>query len=483
MRDLNPNRKRKLLFGGATAASQYEGAWQVGGKGMDTQDCRPYLPRTSNATTSTRLLNWEAIKTAKENTKLTYPFRKASDGFHHLEEDIDLLGELGLDVYRMSISWARLYPRGDEEKPNQAGIEYYDRVFKRLHNLGIKVFVTMNHYALPLYLVEHYGGWCNRKLIEFYCRFAKTVFENWGKYIDYYLPFNEINAGYFSPYNGVGLVRDGDESYNQSKVFMSLHHQFVTSAKVIEMGHKMVRGQFGCMVSCFCYYPYSCRPEDNLKMVLEENVNTWFCMDVLARGEYPSYMHKFFEKRGIDFEITDEDLSVLKENTADFVSFSYYQSSVSTVEEMEKTAGNLVVTTKNPYLKATEWGWQIDPIGLRVTLNKVYDRYQKPVFISENGLGYRDIFEDGTVHDEYRIEYLKQHFEQIKLAVEDGVDCLGYIMWGIIDIVSAGSCEMNKRYGVIYVDADNEGNGTYKRYKKDSFEWYKKFMKENREGK
>lgn len=474
--------QRKILWGGATAASQYEGGWNEGGKGLDTQDCRPYLKRTSNATTTTRLLTKDVVAQAKVSNESFYPFRKGSDGYHRTEEDIALLKELGLDIYRFSISWSRLFPNGDELKPNQEGIRYYDKIIKSLHDAGIKIFLTMNHYAIPLHLVEAYGGWTNRKLIDFYVRFAKTVFENWGEYIDYYLPFNEINAGYFSPYNGVGLIKPENEAYDQSLVFQSLHHQFVASAKVIELGHSMVRGQFGCMVACFCYYPYSCSPEDNMKMVTEENTNTWFCADVLTRGKYPSYMTRFFEERGIEFEITKEDEELLFNNTADFVSFSYYQSSVVSCEEKEKTAGNLVVSTKNPYLKATEWGWQIDPIGLRVTLNKVYDRYQKPVFISENGMGNRDVLEpDFTVHDDYRIEYLKEHFEQIEEAIKDGVDLIGYIMWGIIDIVSAGSCEMEKRYGVVYVDADNLGNGTYNRYKKDSFAWYQNFIKEKRE--
>lgn len=475
---------KKILWGGATAASQYEGGWNENGKGMDTQDCRPYIKRTSNATTTTRLLTKEVIEQAKKSTDHFYPFRKGSDGYHHLDEDIELLKELGLDVYRFSISWARLFPKGDEEQPNEEGIAYYDQIIKKVHAAGIKIFLTMNHYALPLYLVEKYGGWTNRKLIEFYVRFARTIFEKWGEYIDYYLPFNEINAGYFSPYNGVGLLKPETKPYDQSLVFQSLHHQFVASAKVIELGHSMVRGKFGCMVACFCYYPYSCSPEDNMKMVMEENTNTWFCSDVLTRGKYPSYMTRFFEERNIAFEITEEDELLLANNTADFVSFSYYQSSVVSCEEKEKTAGNLVVSTKNPYLKATEWGWQIDPIGLRITLNKVYDRYQKPIFISENGLGSKDVLEtDLSIHDKYRIDYLSKHFEQIEEALKDGVDLLGYIMWGIIDIVSAGSCEMEKRYGVVYVDADNLGNGTYQRYKKDSFIWYKEFMKRKREEK
>lgn len=476
---------KKILWGGATASSQYEGGWQEGGKGMDTQDCRSYQKRTSNATTATRLLDRNAIEKAKSDTENFYPFREGSRGYYHTVEDIGLLKELGIDIYRLSISWARLYPCGDEAEPNPEGTRYYNEVFEEIRKAGMKVFLTMTHYAVPLHLVEKYGGWKNRTLIDLYVRYCRTIFENWGEYIAYYLPFNEINAGYFSPFNGVALVKENDAPYDLSEVFQSLHHQFVASARVIALGRKMkVKGLFGCMVACFCYYPYSCKPEDNMKAIEEENRNTWFCADVLTRGYYPSYMHRFFEEKNVKLHITEEDKQILSAYTADFVSFSYYQSSVTSCQEKEKTAGNLVATVKNPYLKATDWGWQIDPVGLRVTLNRVYDRYQKPVFISENGLGTTDVLEqDGKIHDAYRIAYLKEHFEQIKEAQKDGVDVLGYIMWGVIDIVSAGSCEMEKRYGVIYVDADNTGHGSYKRYKKDSFYWYQQFMEDERKRK
>ena len=442
---------KDILWGGATASSQYEGGYKEGGKGLDTQDCRPYLKRT---------------------------FRQGSDGYHHIDEDIALLKELGIDIYRFSISWARLYPHGDEETPNEEGIKFYDHIFKEVHQAGMKIFLTMNHYAVPLFLVEHYGGWTNRKLIEFYERFATVVFENWGEYIDYFLPFNEINAGYFSPYNGVGLVKEKDQPYNQTLVFQSLHHQFVASAKTIKIAKKLSpKSQSGCMVACFCYYPLTSTPEDNLKAVRDEEIHQWFAVDILANGHYPSYMDRFFRENDIHLTITEEDKELLKKYSCDFVSFSYYSSSIATCkEDGQQTAGNLVVSTKNPHLKASDWGWQIDPVGLRIMLNKMYDRTQKPVFVCENGLGAHDIMEDGFVHDPYRIEYLEQHFKQIDEAIDDGVDVIGYIMWGVIDIVSAGSCEMEKRYGVVYVDADNLGNGTYKRYKKDSFKWYHDFI-------
>lgn len=474
-------KQSNVLFGGATANSQYEGSYNVGNKGLDTQDLRPYIPRDSNATTSTRLLNKKVVENAKKSIETnSYPFRNGSKGYEFCDEDLSLLKELGLHVYRFSINWARLFPNGDDENINLDGVKYYDKIIKSIHNAGIKIFLTMNHFCYPINFIEKYGGWKNRKSVDLYLKYAKTVFELWGEYIDFYLPFNEINAGYFSPYNGVGLIKEDDEDYNLSDVFQSLHHQFVASAKVIELGKKMVKGKFGCMAACFCYYPYSCRPEDNLKYVKDEEVYQWFCLDVLSRGKYPSYMKRFFNENNVKIDVLDDDLVCLENNTADFVSFSYYQSSVVSTSERELTAGNLVVTVKNPYLKATDWGWQIDPIGLRITLNKVYDRYQKPVFISENGLGYKDVLENGKIHDQYRIDYLKEHIEQIDEAVKDGVDVIGYIMWGIIDIVSAGSCEMEKRYGVVFVNGDNNGNGDYARIKKDSFEWYKNLLKERK---
>ncbi|MCT7721674.1 MAG: glycoside hydrolase family 1 protein [Lactobacillus crispatus] len=472
-----------ILWGGATSASQYEGGF-YDGKGMDTQDCRPYLPRTSNATTATRLLTQKQINEAKKkDCSYFYPFRVGTKGYEYGLEDVKLLKDLHLDIYRLSISWSRLFPTGEETTPNPKGVEYYDKILNELHKAGIKIFLTINHYAIPLNLVEKYGGWTSKKTVEAYLRLSTFLLKKWGNIVDYWLPINEINAGYFSPFNGVGLIKPEDSNYSYNDIFLSLHNQFLASAATIKKGHELhVKGKFGAMVSCFCYYPLTPKPEDNLELVKDEEINQWYCMDILAKGYYPYYAKPFFEKHNINFKISDEDRKLLKENTCDFVSFSYYDSSICTVKEnSEQTAGNLVVTTKNPYLKATEWGWQIDPIGLRTTLHKIYDRYNKPVIISENGLGARDkLTSDNKVHDQYRIDYFKQHFDQIIKAKEEGVDVVAYIAWGIIDIVSAGSCEMDKRYGVIYVDADNNGHGSYKRYKKDSFYWYRDFIDSNK---
>lgn len=467
------------MWGGATAASQYEGGFDKK-KGIDTQDCRPYLPRNSNATMQTRLLTKQVIQESKdEESKLYYPFRVGTKGYEYVEEDLNLLKELGIQIYRFSLSWARLFPKGIEEKPDMEGVQYYDQIFEFCKQNNIKIFLTMNHYAVPLYLVENYGGWTNRNMIRYYLNFANFVFERWGSYVDYWLPFNEINAGYFSPYNGTGLIKPESEGYDMQKVFESLHHQFVANAKTIQLAKKLkVSGEFGAMISCFCYYPFTPKPEDNFKLVKEEQVNQWFCSDVLMKGKYPYYMDDFFEKNKVNLNITKDDKKVLSEFPCEFISFSYYSSSVVTTEEVEKTAGNLVITTKNPYLQASEWGWQIDAIGLRTTLNKVYDRYNCPVIIAENGFGAKDVLEKEQVHDLYRINYFDSHFNEIiKAEKEDKVDIRAYIAWGIIDIVSAGSCEMDKRYGGIYVDGDNEGNGTYRRYKKDSFYWYQDFIK------
>lgn len=466
----------KILWGGATSASQYEGRWDYQ-EGWDTQDCRPYLPRTETSTTKTRLLSNSDLKDA-QNSSDFFPFRVGSKGIQHLEEDLILLLELGIDIYRLSISWSRLFPDNNDSEPSPEGLAYYDKIISFLNHHGIKIFLTMNHYALPLRFINQYGGWQNREVISEYLKLAKTIFSHWGDKIDYYLPFNEINAGYFSPFNGLGVLRE-QGCYDYQEIFQALHHQFIASAQAIELGRCMgVKGRFGCMIACFCYYPLTPRPEDNLRLVREEQVNQWFCMDVLAHGRYPYYMQGFFQQHNVQLTFLPEDLQLLRENTADFVSFSYYSSSICTIDETsEQLAGNLVVTQKNPYLQASDWGWQIDPIGLRTTLHKVYDRYQKPVIISENGLGAHDtLTEEKQIHDDYRIQYFKEHFKEILESEKENVPIEAYMAWGIIDLVSAGSCEMEKRYGVVYVDADNYGKGTYNRYKKDSYYWYQEFL-------
>ena len=478
---------KDFLWGGATAASQVEGAFDQGGKGLDTQDCRPgnaHLPSSERRLKENKRMSTAKFLAALQcKDKGIYPFRWGSDEYDHYQEDIALFAELGMKIYRLSISWALIYPNGDEEQPNQEGLDYYRRLFAECKKYNMKIMVTMLHYAIPVHLVLAYGGWKNRKTINFYCRYAKTLFENFGDVVDYWLPFNEINAGKFNPYNGIAIIEDQEEHYEQT-IQQCLHHQFIANARTVKMAHEMIPGsKVGCMIARFCHYPATCRPEDVMQQIHDEQYSNWFYTDVMARGYYPEYMDRYFAAKDIQVHMEPGDEELLRENTVDYVAFSYYFTQVSTTDAAwEKTDGNLVVAAKNPYLKASEWGWQKDATGLRITLNQVYDRYHLPLFVAENGLGAIDTPDaDGAIHDPYRIEYLRDHVKAMKEAIIDGVDLIGYTTWGIIDLVSCGTIEMSKRYGVIYVDCDDFGNGTFKRSKKDSFYWYQRCIESNGE--
>lgn len=483
---MNKGFPKDFLWGGATAASQVEGAFNEGNKGLDTQDVKPqyaHLTRAQKNDWTYKQMTSQKYEDGKKCKDVgIYPFRFGSDQYHRYKEDIALFAEMGMKVYRLSISWARIYPNGDDEYPNQEGIQYYKNVFNECKKYGIKVFVTILHYAIPCNLVDTYGGWKNRKVIDFYVKYAKTLFENFKDDVDYWLPFNEFNAGRFNPYNGCALIKDREEHYDQS-VYQSLHHQFIANALTVKLAHEMIPGsKVGCMIARFCHYAATCNPADQLTQLHDEQYTNWFYTDVMVRGKYPKYMERHFAQRGVKVHFEPGDEEILAMYPVDFVSFSYYFTQVSTASEgWETTDGNLVIANKNPYLESSEWGWQKDATGLRITLNQIYDRYQKPLFVAENGLGAVDTVEDNQVHDPYRIAYLKDHVMAMKDAVEDGVELIGYTMWGIIDLVSCGSIEMSKRYGVIYVDADDEGNGTFNRLRKDSFYWYKKCIASNGE--
>lgn len=470
---------KDFLWGGAIAASQADGAYLEGGKGLDTQDLRYFdaswdkEKRTENRNINMITERFNEALVAKDITN--YPFRWGIDFYNKYKEDLALFEELRLKIFRTSINWARIFPNGDDETPNEEGLQYYIDLFDECHKRGIKVFATILHYNIPVNLVTKYGGWKNRKLVDFYLKYATTLFKRIGNRVDYWLPFNEINCAKFNPYNGCCLIKDQEEDY-ESAIFQCLHHQFIANALTIKAAHEILPGsKVGGMIARFTTYPATCKPADVMQAILDENYKNYFYTDVMARGKYPSYTQRMFEESNIKIVKEDGDDEILKNNTVDFIAFSYYMSMVATTDEnYEKSSGNLVSGNKNPYLKASDWGWQIDPEGLRISLNDMYDRYQLPIFIAENGLGAYDTLEDGQVHDNYRIDYLRQHIEQMGEAIKDGVDLIGYTMWGIIDIVSCGTIEMSKRYGVIYVDRDEEGKGSNKRYRKDSFYWYKK---------
>lgn len=476
-----------FLWGGAIAASQADGGYNEGNKGLDTQDLRYFDSAwTKEERDYNRNINMtsERFETALNSEDIThYPFRWAIDFYHHYKEDIALFAEMGMKIFRTSICWSRIFPNGDDEKPNEEGLQYYIDMFDECHKYGIKVFATILHYNIPVNLVTKYGGWKNREVIDFYVKYCKTLYERIGNRVDYWLPFNEINCSKFNPYNGCCLIKDQEEDY-ESAIFQCAHHQFVANALAIKEGHEMLPGsKFGGMIARFTTYPATCKPDDVMQMILDENYKNYFYTDVMARGKYPSYADRMFEENNIHIEKMAGDDELIAENTVDYLAFSYYMSMVaSTDPNYPKTGGNLVSGNKNPYLQASDWGWQIDPVGLRISLNDMYDRYQLPLFIAENGLGAKDVLNaDGTINDNYRIDYLRKHVEQMKEAIKDGVDLIGYTMWGIIDIISCGTIEMTKRYGVIYVDQDEKGNGSNKRYKKDSFYWYKKCIKSNGE--
>jgi 6-phospho-beta-glucosidase len=468
-----------FYWGGATAANQVEGAWTEGGKGKSVSDVM--------ALGSHKKLRKICLD---DNDTEIFPSEKASDFYHHFKEDIALFAEMGFKMYRFSIAWTRIFPNGDEEYPNEEGLKFYDSVFEELKKYNIEPLVTISHNELPLNLAKKFNGWASREMIDCYLKLCKVLFNRYKDYVTYWIPFNEINnlTLPIAMYMHGGIILDGMKAFgdgvdNPQLRYQALHHVFVAAAEAVKLGKSInPNNQFGTMICHITMYPLTCQPEDILLTQREDLIRNCFCSDVQLFGEYPYYQMKYFEEQNISIDITDEDKKILKENKHDFYSFSYYMSVCRSSDlNADQTSGNIMGGARNPYLNETEWDWQIDPIGLRYTLNKVYDRYRVSVMITENGLGATDVLEDGHVHDAYRIEYLKMHVEQMLEAINDGVDLIAYTPWGCIDLVSCSTGEMSKRYGFIYVDSDNFGNGTFNRYKKDSFYWYKKVITSNGE--
>ena len=465
-----------FLWGGACAANQFEGAWDVDGKGPSVPDMC-----TNGSHTSPK---W--VTTGIRPDRL-YPSHEAIDFYHHYEEDIALFAEMGFKTFRTSINWTRIFPNGWEKEPNEKGLEFYDRVFDCCKKHGIEPLVTISHYELPYALVEKYNGWASRELIEFYMNYCKAIFERYKDKVKYWLTFNEINMLLHMPFMGAGILFEEGENPEEVK-YRAAHYELVASAKAVQLAHKLMPGSMvGCMLAAGQYYPFTCNPND-VYAAMEADRDNYFFIDAQARGAYPVWAWKRMERAGIHLDCTEDDLAQIKAGAVDFISFSYYSSRCTsadpeTVEKYKKPGNAAILSLQNPYLSASEWGWQIDPVGLRVTLNTLYDRYQKPLFIVENGLGAVDKVEaDGSIHDPYRIDYMRKHIVEMEKAVnEDGLPLLGYTMWGPIDIVSASTGEMKKRYGFIYVDKDNEGNGTLARSKKKSFDWYKHVIETNGE--
>lgn len=460
---------KEFLWGGATAANQCEGAWNEDGKGASIQD---YMPHG--------IMQGPSEVIDEHNLKL-----KGIDLYHHYKEDIALFAEMGFKVYRMSIAWSRIFPNGDDEKPNEKGLEFYDNVFDECKKYGIEPLVTLSHYETPYHLAKKYDGWKSRDLIGFYEKYVRTVFTRYKGKVHYWITFNEINSIWHFPLMGAGILTPKN-LLNAQDLYQAAHHELVASALATKIGHEIdSENKIGCMVLGLTSYPRTCNPDDVIA-TMEESKRGYFFTDIHMRGYYPSYALKMMEKEGVVLDATDEDLEILK-NTCDFLSFSYYMSKciASNPEQYEKGKGNLTTGVKNPYLQESQWGWQIDPKGLRYLLNTYYDRYQKPLFIVENGLGAKDTLlseeKDGYwVEDDYRIQYMNDHLTQVSKTInDDGVEVMGYTSWGCIDLISASTAEMKKRYGFIYVDRNNDGTGSFKRYKKKSFYWYKKVIETN----
>lgn len=461
---------KKFLWGGATAANQCEGAWQEGGKGLSTNDVIP-AGADRFAVISGR------IAVHEPDAGHSYPAHEAIDFYHHYKEDIQMMAEMGFKCFRMSISWTRIFPNGDEEKPNEDGLAFYDRVFDECRKYGMEPLVSIVHFDAPMHLVETIGSWKSRSMIDHFLRYCKVLFERYKDRVKYWLTINEINMLLAFPFMAAGIRFEPGENEEQVK-YQAAHHELVASALAVKMGHEMMpEAMIGCMLAAGNWYPYTCAPGDVWKSICRDRDN-YFFIDVQSRGSYPAYALKEMERKGVLPVMEPQDMEILRENTVDYITFSYYSSRcVSTDPEVNKqiTEGNVFASIKNPYLETSEWGWQIDPLGLRITLNTLYDRYQKPVFIVENGLGAADHMEpDGTVADDYRIAYMREHIRAMDDAVNlDGVPLMGYLAWGCIDLVSASTGEMRKRYGMIYVDKKDDGTGTLKRSRKKSYEWYK----------
>ncbi len=466
---------KDFLIGGAFAANQVEGAYNEGGRGWSTIDM--YKMETSGGHFE---LTMAEIQEALQGDAKDYPKRRGIDFYHRYLEDLDLFQEMGFKILRLSIDWTRIYPNGDDETPNREGIDFYHRLFDELLKRNIQPMVTLNHFDTPLNLTLTCNGWESRKTLDCFKRYVETVLDEYHEKVKYWLTFNELDAALISPYLCSGMLAEKTEDKKFGK-YQGLHHQLLGcayAAKYIHENYPELR--LGCMMTKNLKYAKTCRPEDNLTCLQEVQMG---CMvnDVQVFGEYPYYVKNPWKKAGFKLKTEPGDMEFLKNNTVDFVSFSYYASLVTSHDKSgdDPTNANLLVGEKNPYLKTTEWGWQIDPVGLRYSLNELYDRYKKPIFIAENGLGAVDHLIGNTVEDDYRIEYIRDHLKQVLYAIDDGVDCFGYTYWGCIDCIAASTSQMKKRYGFIYVDQDDEGNGSGNRYRKKSFDWYKKVIQTN----
>lgn len=473
---------KSFYWGGATSANQCEGAWNIDGKG---ESCADHF--TAGSLDTPRRFT-ESIEDG-----FIYPSQKGVEHYERYQEDIKLFAEMGFNMYRMSINWTRIFPNGDDEKPNQIGLNHYRRVLELCKDYSIEPLVTMSHFDFPYTLTRKWNGWADRRTINCFLKYTKTLMNEYQDLVKYWIIFNEINITIIGAGDTLSLgmiTKEKDLNITKQKRIepeemtirlTALHHQFIASALTVMEGRKINSDfKFGCMIASRTIYPFTCNPKDAYIAWYNEQIENFYCGDVLIRGEYHPLTKKFLKENKATIHIYPEDSQILKDGVVDFYSLSYYLSSCASADiETQKISGNMTMGVKNPYLSSSEWGWQIDPDGLRYYLDIVYSRYKVPIMVVENGLGAQDIIIDGKVHDTYRIDYLKKHVKALEKAIEDGSDIIAYTVWSCMDMVSASTGEMKKRYGFIYVDADDQGHGTYNRYRKDSFFWYKKVISSN----
>lgn len=475
---MNKTYPKDFLWGGAVAACQIEGAYDIDGRGLSTSDIHIYdknIDRKNIESEGGGTLNY--ILKAAQDTEGYYPKRYGIDFYHTYKEDLKLLSEMGLKAFRTSISWSRIFPKGDEETPNEKGLEFYDRLIDEIIKNGMEPIITIVHYDIPLHLVTEYGGFANKKLIDFFERYAKVLLERYKGKVKYWIVFNQVNLIPLVNFGSLGLYEEQDENM-ENLMYNAVHNQFVATAKAKALG-KLIDpdAQIGTMVADATFYPATPRPKD-IVLTMKKNRMQYFFTDVQFRGTYPGYAKRYFEENDIEIDVREGDLELLKENTMDFLAISYYYSMMV---DSDVTTMAPLDAIQNPNLEPTPWDWREDPLGFYNSLSQYWDRYNVPLMIAENGFGAHDEVVDGKVHDDYRISYLRNHIEQITECIKDGVDIIAYLSWGPIDIVSSSSAEMSKRYGYIYVDRDDFGQGSNKRLKKDSFFWYKKVIESNGE--
>lgn len=467
-----------FLWGGAVAACQIEGAYDADGRGLSTSDIHAYDPAMNRKKVKERGGTMEKIKWAIQDKEGYYPKRTAIDFYHTYKEDLKLLKELGFKAFRTSISWSRIFPNGDEAEPNEAGLRFYDNLIDEIIKNGMEPVITMYHYDIPLGLVLKYGGFANRRVVDFYENYARILLNRFKGRVKYWIVCNQINYVPVVKFGSLGIYDDQTTPDKMEElVYQAVHNQFIGCALVKKAAKEIDAGfQIGTMISSEIYYPASCRPED-VVFTLKKNRMQYYFTDVQFRGKYPGYALRYFEENGIGLKMLPGDEKLLQEYTMDYLAVSYYYTKIL---DAEKNTMKPFDGLQNPYLEPTPWEWRADPLGLYYSLSEYWDRYEKPILIAENGFGAMDqVEEDGRIHDDYRIAFLRKHIEQMKEAIKDGADIFGYLSWAPIDMISSSSNEMSKRYGYIHIDQDDLGNGTKERRRKDSFYWYQNVIRTN----